>query len=72
MNNNNDSVEPMLTANSPQRPALYNSYFFGGCLNLLKNSTFQIFGNLDTFRLTCLPTFGQLLAKIPAKMSTDS
>ena len=28
--------------------------------------------NLDTSRLTCLPTLGQLLAKILANMSTDT
>ena len=41
-------------------------------LNLLTISTFQIFSNLDTFRLTYLPTLGQLSAKISAKMLTDS
>ena len=30
MSNNNDAVEPILTANSPQWPPLYNSYFFSG------------------------------------------
>ena len=27
-NNNNDAVEPILTANSPQWPPLYNAFFF--------------------------------------------
>ena len=28
MNNNNNAVEPILTANCPQRPPLYNAFFF--------------------------------------------
>ena len=35
-------------------------------------ATSQILCNLDTSRLTCLPTFRQLLAKVSANMSTDT